>query len=145
MVSGVSRNVVKIRLIRLGSCRSAIELRPHLRDLPHLKSELTFSGMNSRARQLESIERPCDRVGIASRATRIALLNRRASDRTIRAKHATIARLWFQAGATTLAVVEKLTCIYWHRLQRLMSAPWTSDRRFKLNHDCSSGSPKNAK
>jgi hypothetical protein len=28
MVSGVSRNVVKIQLIRLGSCRSAIELRP---------------------------------------------------------------------------------------------------------------------
>jgi len=28
MVSGISSNVVKIRLIRLGSCRSAIELRP---------------------------------------------------------------------------------------------------------------------
>jgi hypothetical protein len=101
--------------------------------------------MNSCTRQLQSIERPNDRVGIASRATRIARLNRRASDRTVRAKHATIARLWFQASATTLAVIEILTCIYWHRFQRLMPAPWASDRRFKLHHDRSSGSPKNAK
>jgi hypothetical protein len=33
MVSGISRNVVKIRLIRLGSCRSAIELRPQAIEL----------------------------------------------------------------------------------------------------------------
>jgi hypothetical protein len=33
MFSGVSRNVVKIRLIRLGSCRSTIELRPQFQDL----------------------------------------------------------------------------------------------------------------
>jgi hypothetical protein len=35
MSSGVSRNVVKTDLIRLGSCRSAIELRPQTIDLIH--------------------------------------------------------------------------------------------------------------
>ena len=44
------------------------------------------------------------------------LLDRRAWDRTVRAKHATVASLWFQARATTFAVIENLTCIYWHRL-----------------------------
>src|SRR5260370_34144854 len=38
MVSGVSRNVVKIRLIRLGSCRSAIELRPQIKDLAGIRA-----------------------------------------------------------------------------------------------------------
>jgi hypothetical protein len=37
MFSGVSRNVVKIRLIRLGSCRSTIELRPRTNKINHLE------------------------------------------------------------------------------------------------------------
>jgi hypothetical protein len=37
MFSGVSLNVVKIRLIRLGSCRSAIELRPRINEINHLE------------------------------------------------------------------------------------------------------------
>jgi hypothetical protein len=37
MVSGISSNVVKIRLIRLGSCRSAIELRPQINNLTDIR------------------------------------------------------------------------------------------------------------
>ena len=36
MASGVSRNVVKIQLIRLGSCRSTIELRPRSNEINYL-------------------------------------------------------------------------------------------------------------
>ena len=44
MVSGISRNVVKIRLIRLGSCRSAIELRPQtINDISELQSAILIS------------------------------------------------------------------------------------------------------
>ncbi len=53
---------------------------------------------------------------IASGATRTGLLNGRTWDRTVTAKHATLASFWFQASAPPFAVIEKMTCIGWHRL-----------------------------
>jgi hypothetical protein len=52
MVSGVSRNVVKIRLIRLGSCRSTIELRPQNFDLIHVFS---FGRLSMPAKSLPTL------------------------------------------------------------------------------------------
>ena len=59
------------------------------------------------------------------------LLDRRAFDRTVRAKNAAIAFFWFEQGSAGLAFIEKQAGIGRHGFRFGMPAMWAGDRRFK--------------
>jgi hypothetical protein len=56
------------------------------------------------------------------------LLDWRAFDRTVRAKYAAIASLWFKQGSTGRAFVEKQAGIGRHDFRFGMTAVWASER-----------------
>lgn len=64
-------------------------------------------------------------------ATGFMLLNRRAFDRTVRAKHAAIAFFGFKQGSAGLAVIEKLAGIGRHGFRFGVSTVRTGNRRFE--------------
>ena len=73
-----------------------------------------------------------DPAGLVGRNNRlsdimVARLNKRAGNRAVRTINATIAGFGFQNDATSLAVVEPLTGINWHRLALHMAAYGTND------------------
>lgn len=60
-------------------------------------------------------------------------LLRRAPHRSVRTKHAAIARPRSQQRLARLTLIEPLARIHWHRLGRCRATVWAGNRRFQLH------------
>jgi len=68
-----------------------------------------------------------------SDAIRFMVLDRRAFNCAVRAKHAAIPLLGFEQGAAKLAIIKKLAGIGWHGFRFGMTAVRAGDGRFENN------------